>query len=134
MHMKPQFLTFEANDCPAVIGHYSHVAALPGGLVLISGQKAWKDASGALVEGGVAMQTKVAFYNIRAILRQMGRDLDSLVRVSCHLANVDDYPAFNEAYAAVLGDHKPVRTVLGGYRLRGGALVELVAEAYCVQQ
>lgn len=132
--MKPQFLTFDSKDCPPAIGHYSHVAVLPGGLVLISGQKAWKDATGALVDGGVAVQTKVAFENIRALLRQMGRDLDALVRVSCHLANIEDYPAFNEAYASALGEHKPVRTVLGGYRLRGGALVELVAEAYCGQQ
>lgn len=129
--MNTEFLLFDSTQCPPVLGHYSHLVKIPGGLVLISGQKAWKDASGTLAEGDITAQTVLAIKNIKLLLQQIGLELNSLVRVSCHLANIDDYPQFNKAYAAALGVHKPVRTVLGGYKLRGGALVELVAEAYC---
>lgn len=125
----PILRTFDTPGAPPVIGHYSHVAVLPGGLVLLSGQKAWIDATGRLAPGGIGAQTEVIFRNIRALLEPLGLGLDALVRVSCHLADIEQYPAFNEAYAQALGPCRPVRTVLGGYALRGGALVELVVEA-----
>jgi 2-iminobutanoate/2-iminopropanoate deaminase len=113
------------------IGHYSHATELPNGIIYLSGQKAWHPDTGELVVGNVAAQVHRIFDNLSAILASIGLDQSALTRISCYLADVDaDYEAFNQAYAVRLGMHKPARTVIGGCALRGGALVELVAEAY----
>jgi len=128
--MKPTFYLFDDEASPPVIGHYSHLVELPNGQLLLSGQKAWKDSTGALVDGGISEQTAAVLANIKNLLNSVGCDYSAITRISCHLANIEDYAKFNEVYASILRDHRPVRTVLGGYRLRGGALVELVAEGY----
>lgn len=114
---------------PRIVGHYSHVVELPNGMVFVSGQKAW-NANGSLVEGDVVRQTEVIFDNIVAILSQIGLEMTDVARISCHLSNISNYDAFNRVYTKKLGQHRPARTVLGGYQLRDGALVELVVEAY----
>ncbi len=117
-------------NAPAPIGHYSHVSELPNGTVLLSGQKAWRPLDGKLIDGPVNEQTKLIFENIYAILDGVGLPRTSLVRLSCYLSKLSDYEVFNETYRDCLGEHKPARTVLAGFDLRGGALVEIVAEAY----
>lgn len=112
------------------IGHYAHAVELDNGIVYLSGQKAWDPVTGDLVPGDVEAQTGIVFDNIEGVLRHLGLTLSHVTRISCHLARVEDYEAFNRAYARRLGGHRPARTTLAGYQLRGGAAVELVAEAY----
>ncbi len=112
------------------IGHYRHVLELPNGMIYISGQKAWSLESGDKVEGNISQQVDKIFENLTVILSSIGLNFDSITRVSCFLSDVDSYDEFNTAYALNLGNSKPSRTVIGGNSLRGGALVELVFEAY----
>lgn len=114
----------------APIGHYAHAVELDNGIIHLSGQKAWNPETGELVAGDVETQTGVVFDNIEGVLRHLGLTLEHVTRIQCHLARVEDYEAFNRAYARRLGAHRPARTTLAGYQLRGGALVELVADAY----
>jgi 2-iminobutanoate/2-iminopropanoate deaminase len=127
--MKPLFHSFDSG-VPPIRGHYSHAVSLPGGLVVIAGQKAWDPVTGELTGEDIIQQTHLVFDNVEAILSACGLSLADLVRVQCHLADVEDYEAFNAVYAQRLGDARPVRTVLGGYQLREGALVELVVDAF----
>jgi 2-iminobutanoate/2-iminopropanoate deaminase len=117
-------------SAPAIIGHYCHAATMPNGMVQLSGQKAWIPETGILIDGGIEEQTTLVIRNIRAILNGLGLELDSLTRLVCHLHRVEDYESFNRAYAAALGQARPARTVLAGAELRGGALVEIVADAF----
>ena len=112
------------------IGHYSHLAELPNGMVYLSGQKAWDVQTGVLVDEDVAGQTDRVFDNIELILGSVDLDLGNVVRISCHLASVDDYEPFNEVFARRMGAHVPTRTTLAGYQLRDGALIEAVVDAY----
>lgn len=116
------------------IGHYSHVVELGNGLVYLSGQKAWHPETGKLIAGDVVEQTLLVFDNIERILAAVDLNLSNIVRIGCHLANVEHYEPFNAVYERRLGSHKPARTTLAGYALRGGALVELVVEAYRPQR
>lgn len=121
----------ELPEAVPAIGHYSHACELPNGVIYLSGQKAWDPRTGVLIDGPIDTQVERIFSNLEEILAQLGLDLTAVTRISCFLADVDaDYETFNRAYAAGLGAHKPARTVIGGCSLRGGALVELVAEAY----
>lgn len=115
---------------PVPIGHYSNVVELDSGLVLLSGQKAWHPGRGTEIEGDMSTQVGQIFRNIGSLLASVGLGLDSIVRITCCLANIEDYAEFDSAYSRCLGKHRPARVSLGGYALRGGALVELVVEAY----
>lgn len=117
-------------DAPAPIGHYHHAVVLPTGFVQLSGQKAWRPEDGVLIDGDVAAQTRLALSNIGAILAGLSLDYSNLTRLVCHLHNSDDYPAFNATYSEVLGEAMPTRAVLAGAALRGGALVEIIADAF----
>jgi 2-iminobutanoate/2-iminopropanoate deaminase len=118
------------DTAPPAIGHYCHVVTLPNGIIQLSGQKAWDPKSGDLINENVRDQTKLVMENISAILKGLGLNFSYLTRLSCYLSDPDDYPAFNDTYASCLGDNMPSRTVLAGLSLRGGALVEIVADAY----
>ena len=115
---------------PAPIGHYSHYVELDNGVVYLSGQKAWKPENGELLQGDMRVQTELVIDNIEAILIGIGLSLDNVTRVQCYLSGEAEYRSFNEVYARRLGDHLPARSVLVNCGLRGGALVELVADAY----
>lgn len=120
-------------SCPGAaspIGHYSQAVKLPNGLVLFSGMKAWHPETGELTGSSIGQQTDLVFDNLEASLSHLGLTLSNVIRIQCHLAHEQDYGEFNAAYARRLGNSRPVRTTLAGYSLRGGALVELVADAY----
>lgn len=113
-----------------VIGHYSQAVELPNGMIYLAGQKAWKPGQGTKVVGTIEEQTTQALGNIGKILEGLALGIKNIVRIQCFLANPDDYQSFNTAYAKALGKHKPARFVINGIGLRGGALIELVADAY----
>lgn len=115
---------------PEPVGHYSHVVELPNGMVYMAGQKAWKYGRGTEIEGDITEQTHRVMDNIEAILASVGLKLTQVTRIQCCLANIDDFAAFERVYSSRLGEHKPARVTLGGLTLRGGALVELIVEAY----
>lgn len=118
---------------PPVRGHYSHLVVMPNGLFYVSGQKAWHLETGDLLIGDIREQTHLVFNNLEAILGAGGYGLRDLVRIQCHLADIDHYDEFNDVYTERLAEVQPARTVLGGYDLREGALVELVADGFAAR-
>jgi 2-iminobutanoate/2-iminopropanoate deaminase len=115
---------------PQPIGHYCHAVELPNGLVFLSGQKAWDIQTGQLIDGDIEAQTHLIFDILSNVLTGIGLSLNNIARIQCHLSGGNLYERFNRVYAQRLGEHRPARAVLAGYELRGGALVELVAEAF----
>lgn len=125
---KPLF--YNSPEAPAPIGHYCHAVALPNGLVQLSGQKAWRPEDGQLIDGGIGEQTQLVLSNIRVVLSGMNLDMGNVTRLICHLNDPAHYPEFNAAYTAEMGENKPARAVLAGAELRGGALIEIFADAF----
>lgn len=119
-----------STDVPAPIGHYSHAAELPNGIVAMSGIKAWKVGKGTQIDGDVREQALLIFRHLDSMLSALALKREDVFRISVHLDSVDDYDDFNSCYSEWLGSHRPARTVLAGYRLRGGAKLELVVDAY----
>jgi len=87
-------------------------------------------ASGAIVEGGVAEQTRQCLANLVAVLETEGASLGNVVKTTVYLRDIDDFPAMNEVYAEVFGQHRPARATVGVAGLPLGALVEVDAWAY----
>ena len=57
---------------------------------------------GNLVEGGIAEQTRRTLENVRTCLDAAGCTLDDVVKVNAYLADLGDFPAYNEVYCRVL--------------------------------
>ena len=58
------------------------------------------DATGTLVEGGVAGQTRQAVANLEACLAAAGCTLDDVVKVNAYLADLADVDAYNASTAS----------------------------------
>lgn len=80
------------------------------GLVFLSGQGGWVDHK--LVDGGVAAETAQIFHSVAALLESVGASLDDVVSCLVHLADLEDYAAFEEEYAKHFPGAKPVRTTV----------------------
>jgi 2-iminobutanoate/2-iminopropanoate deaminase len=63
--------------------------------------------------------------NIEALLAELGLDLSDVVKSTCYLADMDDFKAFNEVYAAFMPEPYPARTTIQAARLPLDILVEV---------
>ena len=103
-------------------------AITANGFVFVSGQLGLRPDHGE-IEGDITQQTEQVFANLRAILEAAGTSLDRLVKTTVFLANLGDFAAMNEVYAAKVGDSPPARSTVEVAALPSGALVEIEAIA-----
>ena len=115
-------------EAPKPAGHYSQ-AVVHAGMVYVAGQLPLDPTTGQLVPGDISVQTERTLRNVEAVLEAAGSDLDRLVSVTIFVTDVALWPKVNEAYAKVLGDHRPARAVVPVLPLRHGALLEIQAIA-----
>jgi 2-iminobutanoate/2-iminopropanoate deaminase len=111
-------------NAPQAIGPYSQAIAASG-LVFASGQVALDPASGALLEGDVAAQTRRALENLRAVLQAAGTDLSRAVKATVFLTDMADFAAMNEVYATFFTAEPPARSTIAVAQLPRGARVEI---------
>lgn len=108
--------TFTPAGAPIPIGPYSHVARV-GSSIAIGGTAAFDPLTGELAGPDVATQTRRILESFRVMLAHVGSDLHHIVHVNVFLLDMGDFAAMNEAYADVLGAHRPARTVIGVHEL-----------------
>ncbi|MDR0914371.1 MAG: RidA family protein [Oscillospiraceae bacterium] len=115
-------------NAPAAIGPYSQ-AVVVGNLVFTSGQIALTPESGLLEGSSIAEQTHRICKNLAAVLTAAGTSLDTVVKTTCYLANMDDFAEFNTVYAQYF-KNKPARSCVAVKTLPKNALaeVEVIAE------
>jgi 2-iminobutanoate/2-iminopropanoate deaminase len=109
---------------PAAAGPYSQ-AVSAAGLIFCSGQIPVDPATGELIEGSIADQTRRCMDNLAAVLRAAGSDLHNIVKVNVYLADIADWPEFNEAYEPFFASEPPARVAIGVGALPKGARVEV---------
>jgi 2-iminobutanoate/2-iminopropanoate deaminase len=114
-------------DAPAAIGPYSQ-AIRSGDMLFASGQIGLDPATGQLVPGGIAEQTKRVFENIKAVLAEAGLDVTHVVKTTVYLKSMSDFAVVNEIYAGFLapaGVVPPARSTVAVAGLPKDALVEI---------
>jgi 2-iminobutanoate/2-iminopropanoate deaminase len=109
---------------PPAIGPYSQ-AVTYGGMVYLSGQIPLDPATGALVEGGIRDQTTRVLENLKAVLEASGASLQSVVKTTVYLADMQDFAAMNEVYARYFNTNPPARATIQAGRLPRDARVEI---------
>lgn len=116
-------------NAPAAIGPYSQAIDC-GTFLVTSGQIALDPATGEMVKGDVAAQTRQALLNLKAILTEAGLTMDNVVKTTVFLQNMGDFAAMNAVYAEFFTEgNYPARSAVQVGALPKGALVEI--EALC---
>jgi len=116
------------DQAPAAIGPYS-AGIRAGGFVFTSGQLAIDPATGMLVTGDIADMTRQCLKNILAILEAAGTGADKIVKTTIFLADLQDFAAVNEAYAAFFPGVAPARSCVQVARLPKDGRIEIEAIA-----
>lgn len=109
---------------PGAIGPYSQ-AVKSGGMLFCSGQIPIDPATGEFVKGGVAEQTEQVFKNLIAVLEAGGANLESVVKTTVFLADMNEFAAMNEVYGRYFDSNKPARATVQAARLPRDARVEI---------
>lgn len=111
-------------DAPVAIGPYSQ-AVVHGGLVWCSGQIALDPATGILIEGDVATQTRRVLQNLDAVLQASGSSRNAVLKTTVFLRDMADFKAMNEVYGTFFGEHRPARVTVAVLGLPRDVRVEI---------
>ena len=87
--------TISSDKAPKAIGPYSP-AVRAGQLLFVSGQVPLDPATGNMVDGGIAEQTRRVLDNVGALLTAGGRSFADVVRTTNFIAHNKNFAAVNE--------------------------------------
>lgn len=118
-----------SSNAPAAIGPYSQ-AIKAGNFLFISGQLPIDPSTGQFAGSDITAQTTQSLKNVVAITEAAGMQVEDIVKVTVYLADMNDFAAMNEVYAAVFKSNCPARAAVEAARLPKDALVEIEAVAY----
>jgi 2-iminobutanoate/2-iminopropanoate deaminase len=121
-------VAFAAPNGPKAIGPYS-AALRAGQLVFLSGQVPVDPATGAMVEGDIAAQTRQVLQNLTNVLEPAGLTLAHVVRTTVFLADMNDFAAMNDVYKTFFSEPYPARSTVQAARLPRDARIEIDAIA-----
>jgi 2-iminobutanoate/2-iminopropanoate deaminase len=111
-------------SAPKAIGPYSQ-AIRAGQLLFVSGQLPIDPATGVLISGDIATQTHRVLINIGEILKATGASYRQVARTTVFLADLNDFPGMNEAYATFFTPPEPARSTVQVARLPKDARIEI---------
>ena len=112
------------SEAPDPIGPYSQ-AVIGGNFIFLSGQIGIDAKNGQIVEGGIEEQTRQVLTNIRAVLEASGSQIESVVKTTIFLKNMDDFPQVNNIYAEYFGNSMPARSTVEVSCLPKNVLIEI---------
>ena len=99
-----------------------------GNVLYLAGQLG-TSSTGALVQGGIAAETRQAMENIKTLVLANGSSMDRVVKCTVMLADINEWGAMNAVYVTYFPNHKPARSAFGtsGLARNGRAEIECVA-------
>jgi 2-iminobutanoate/2-iminopropanoate deaminase len=119
----------QTNKAPSAIGPYSQ-ATVVNGMVYTSGQIALlPNGSDELLNADVAAQAEQVLSNLREVLEAAGSSMDSVIKTTIFIADMDSFVTINTIYEKAFGSHKPARSTVAVKTLPKNALVEIDAIA-----
>ncbi|WQZ92690.1 RidA family protein [Helicobacter pylori] len=113
---------------PKAIGPYSQAIAT-NDLVFVSGQLGIDVSTGEFKGADIHSQTTQSMENIKAILKEAGLGMDSVVKTTILLKSLDDFSVVNQIYGSYFTEPYPARATFQVAKLPKDALVEIEAIA-----
>ena len=114
---------------PPAVGPYNHAVRV-GDLLFCAGQIPIDPASGNLVQGDIKAQTERVLQNVKAILDDQELTFANVVKSTVFLADLADFAAMNEVYAAYFPSDSPARSTVQVAALPQGSDVEIEVVAH----
>ena len=113
---------------PAAIGPYSQ-GIVVNGLLFTAGQIALDPATGTVIEGDVAAQTRQVLENLGAVLAAAGASFADVVKTTVFLADMADFATVNAIYGERFPHDPPARATVAAAGLPRSVRVEIDAIA-----
>ncbi len=113
----------QTSNAPAAIGPYSQ-GIVVNNLFFSSGQIPLT-AAGEMVEGDIKPQAHQVFKNLMAVLEAAGASLETVVKATVFIKDMNEFAELNEVYGEYFSTHKPARSTVEVARLPKDALVEI---------
>ena len=113
---------------PGAIGPYSQGYEV-NGMVFTSGQIPVDPATGTVAGTAIAEQAEQSCKNVGAVLAAGGASYEQVVKTTCFLADMTDFPIFNSVYEKYFVSC-PARSCVAAKALPKGVLCEIEAIAY----
>ncbi len=118
-----------SSKAPAAIGPYSQ-AIVANGMVFTAGVIPLDPETKAIAGDDIRTQAERVLTSLRGLLEDAGSSIDRVVKTTCFLQDLSDFPTFNEVYASYFdGDAAPARSTVQVAKLPMGVLVEVEAIA-----
>lgn len=114
------------DQAPAAIGPYSQAVRV-GSTVYLSGQIPLVPATGTLLEGDIAAQSRQVFDNMKAVCAAAGGSLADIARLGIYLTDLGDFAVVNAVMAEYFNAPYPARSTVQVSALPRGAQVEVDA-------
>ncbi|MEW5995964.1 MAG: RidA family protein [Candidatus Zixiibacteriota bacterium] len=120
----------KTDNAPAAIGPYAQAVKVAcGTMIFCSGQIPLDPQSGEIVGTDAGEQTQRVMENLGAVLKAGGADFSHVVKTTIYLADMNDFAAVNEVYAAYFASDPPARATVQAARLPKDVKVEIEAIA-----
>ncbi len=112
-----------SDNAPAAIGTYSQ-AIRANNVVFLSGQIPLDPATMEVVDGGFEARARRVFDNLAAVAEAAGGDLDSIVKLTVFLTDLDNFATVNGVMEDYFQQPYPARAAVGVAALPKGVDVE----------
>ena len=102
-----------------------------GDMLYLSGQLGTLPGTTDLAGGGIEGETKQVMDNIKSVLERYGSSMDKIVKCTVMIADIAEWPRFNDVYVTYFPGPKPARSAFAaaGLALNGRVEVECWASA-----
>lgn len=117
-------IEIKTDNAPKAIGPYSQGIRV-GDFVFTSGQIPINPKTGALVSGGIDVQAKQVFENLKAVLSGAGMDFSNVVKTTIFLKDINDFAKTNEIYEGYFVKPYPARSCVEVAALPKDVLIEV---------
>jgi 2-iminobutanoate/2-iminopropanoate deaminase len=113
----------QTNKAPQAIGPYSQ-GIIVNNMFYSSGQIPLT-AEGEMISSDIQTETHQVFKNVKAVLEEAGASLETVVKTTVFLKDMNDFAEFNQVYSEYFSAHKPARSCVEVARLPKDAKVEI---------
>jgi len=114
-----------SSRAPAAIGPYSQ-AIIVNGMVFTAGVIPLDPETMKVAGNDIRTQAERVLTSLQGLLEDAGSSLARVVKTTCFLQDLGDFPVFNEVYATFFtGDEPPTRSTVEVAKLPMDVLVEI---------
>jgi 2-iminobutanoate/2-iminopropanoate deaminase len=112
------------DKAPAAVGPYSQ-AILADGWLFVSGQIGIDPGTGRMAGGGTVAEFRQVLSNLKAVVEAAGGNLQTIVRATLYLIDMNEFAAVNAVYAESFKESPPARECVAVAALPKGARCEM---------